>query len=236
MEDPQAQNYVVLLLKIVPLLFSIAYKGLNLDFYDYWSQNWSSYKDEMGYNINNNEEEEWRYHVLSVYLHDKKIFNSSLVYSFILATALHFLLFVQQNATILAIPLILYGILACLVRSITESFFKIDAGDRNPDNYETYYYAKKSTGSAVKSAYKNRLFRCLDQRLSPTRVLILIDIVILVNIGLLEALLVLQISIPFSNRISVFSSTEFFALVVSISSIILTLMLIFSLFPFNRIE
>lgn len=235
MAGSQLQGYVVLLLKIVPFLFSIALKGVELNFYDRWWREWSAYKDSTGYTIAAGEEE-WRYQEFSVYLHDKQIFRSSLLYALILATALHLLLMIQEGVGVLAIPVALYFIGAALTVPIAESFYRFDPDGRNPDRYENYYYDREDTGTAVKSVYKNRLAGRFDQRLSPPNVSVLIDIIILVNIALLEAVLVLQVSIPFAEAVSIFSNREIFSLIWSLIAITGVSLLIFILFPFNSVE
>jgi hypothetical protein len=215
-----------LVLKLSPFLFSIAFKFVNSSFSKKFSDVWSSYERRLDYDVGE-DEEVWRYQLVGLYAYDRRVFSFSLRYSAFFSAVLHLLLWYQEGVSLLVLPAIIYAALGLLADKIAEKFFVVEKEGRNPDNYEDYYYGRDGKPPDIlKSSFEGFLPSIIDRNLSPIRSSILIDGIILVNIGILEAVFRIGVNIPntFSNVAS---------LGASISGVCILAVLIVLVFQFS---
>jgi len=192
MVSTQLEPYIILVLKISPFVFSILLGFADVSFSDKWMDSWDQYKGVMG------EDGGWKqqdtvFHCLSIYVNDRSTVVSSNFISLVFVAVLHLILIVQQGFLILLLPALFFFLLALAAEKEATKFYRMNSSGRNPRRYEKYYYDDTADISdRDESAYK-RWFLPLewDRSLSPPRLAILVEILIILDVVVLEALLVI---------------------------------------------
>ena len=219
-----ANQLVVLILKLIPFLFSIILKFISGSFSKKFDEAWGNYEERLDYEVDEDDEEKWRYQLVALYMYDKTLFSSSLGYAGLMSAVLHLILVYQSGTVLLVLPAIGYIGLGYFADNIADKFFIIEREGRNPNTYEDYYYGREGKAPDIlESRFKGFLPSTVDERLSPVLVSVIVDIVALINIGTLEAVL----------RIGVLSSNPYLTLLISLICIFSILMVLVLQFPFS---
>ncbi|AXG05624.1 hypothetical protein DU500_03785 [Haloplanus rubicundus] len=186
-----ANSFVVLVLKIAPLVFSIALKVADVGFYTRWVDMWNRNNGAKG--CPDDASAHWKYLNISQYTYDESVVKSSLELSLIFLVLLHLLLIAQEGIQLLLIPATIFLFFGLLVERTVTTFYRTDPEGRYPNRYEKYYYDESSgIGEDDTDAYKNRLLPLsVDRYLSPPRATIIVELLIVLNVIALETTVVL---------------------------------------------